>query len=314
VQQDEFELLHQDLPAQLLNVQIVEVIGLGSGPINDFFNGDNPVVRTINLRDTEAEDDLVQGEVVQRQEFEGEGTGVADTKSFDADSEGLSETVDELKETVRFQYDGVLKMELSVNSAYDELTCTPSETTELTDPTIGKSFHVVNYMAIFFVRLDLQYEIIPGVFCDIVDEDTHQIEIINNVGMDDVAGFDTFYNALDANVQDALAVCSTIAPDTSTPAQGACLENVQHNKNGKKAGLDFRFAAGRPNPFASPYTKNINFKVIGGVRSVQHFSEFFIQGMYSKGSGNSFALPTHEPIMILRDPPGMQQSFKHIIY
>ncbi len=26
--------------------------------------------------------------------------------------------------------------------------------------------------------------------------------------------------------------------------------------------------------------------------------------MFSKGPGNSFALPTHEPIMILRDPPG----------
>lgn len=37
---------------------------------------------------------------------------------------------------------------------------------------------------------------------------------------------------------------------------------------------------------------------------VKYTSVFFIEGLYSKGPGNSFALPTHEPILIIRDPPG----------
>ena len=37
---------------------------------------------------------------------------------------------------------------------------------------------------------------------------------------------------------------------------------------------------------------------------MKHVANFFVEGLYSKGPGNSFALPTHEPIMILRDPPG----------
>jgi len=39
---------------------------------------------------------------------------------------------------------------------------------------------------------------------------------------------------------------------------------------------------------------------------VSHVANFFIEGLFSKGhgNGNSFALPTHEPIMILRDPSG----------
>jgi hypothetical protein len=191
-----------------------------------------------------------------------------------------------------------------VNSTYDKLSCDNYAKSTLTDKTIGQSFHVVDYMSLFKVRIDLEYEIIPGtVFCDILDEEDHQIEIINNVGMDDVAGFLPFYNKLKDAEQEALSICSTIAPPDGT-ASGPCLVPITHNKEGKDAGLDFWFATGRPNPF-KPFTKNINFKVIGGARNVNHFAEFFIEGLYSKGDGNSFALPTHDPIMIIRDPPGM---------
>jgi hypothetical protein len=160
-------------------------------------------------------------------------------------------------------------------------------------------------MSLFKVRIDLEYEIVPGkVFCDILDQEGHKIEIINNVGMEDrVAGFIPFYNKLKKEEKEALSICSTIAPPGGT-ASGPCLVSITHNEEGKDAGLDFWFATGRPNPFGT-FTKNINFKVIGGAVDVKHFAEFFIEGLYSKGDGNSFALPTHDPIMILRDPPGM---------
>ena len=44
--------------------------------------------------------------------------------------------------------------------------------------------------------------------------------------------------------------------------------------------------------------------VIGGTEEVKHEASVFIEGLYSKGEGNTISLPTHEPIMILRDPPG----------
>ena len=46
------------------------------------------------------------------------------------------------------------------------------------------------------------------------------------------------------------------------------------------------------------------FRTLGGRKSPSHTAVFFLEGLYSKGPGNSFSLPTHEPIMILRDPPG----------
>jgi hypothetical protein len=213
--------------------------------------------------------------------------------------------VNSVKETVRFQYDGKLKMDVTLKQTDDNKTCQNNTSTDLTDPTIGKSFHVIDYMKIYKMRIDLFYEIIPGVaICDMLDAETHQVEIINNVGLDILSGFDAFYTQLDDEVKNALAVCSSIAPNKDTPAQGACLKSVKHNDQGREAGLDFHFAAGRPYPFGPTYTKNINYKVIGGVSSAQHFAEFFVEGLFSKGNGNSFALPTHEPIMVLRDPPG----------
>lgn len=47
---------------------------------------------------------------------------------------------------------------------------------------------------------------------------------------------------------------------------------------------------------------------MGGTEPVSHTAIFFIEGSYSKGPGNSFSLPTYEPIMILRDPPGGSSS------
>ena len=35
-----------------------------------------------------------------------------------------------------------------------------------------------------------------------------------------------------------------------------------------------------------------------------HKAAFVISGLYSKGPSNSFALPTHKPIMVLGDPSG----------
>ena len=48
--------------------------------------------------------------------------------------------------------------------------------------------------------------------------------------------------------------------------------------------------------------QNMFFQVSGNGASASHNAQFFIQGLFMKGEGQSFALPTVEPIMILRDP------------
>jgi len=318
VQQNVYKKLYQTLPAQVLEVQVVDFRDKPDGPekknsirytfLVDYFQGVSPKKRTIDMRETENEENLIANEIENRQEYEG-NTGTGNTESFDSAADGSAGDFDEMKETVRFQYDGVLKMEVTVDSTYDKLSCDGYEELTLADRTSSQSFHVVDYMSLFKVRIDLEYEIIPGshtslpVVCDILDQEDHKIQITNNVGIDDVAGFMPFYNKLQGKEKEALSICSNIAPPGGT-ASGPCLVSITHNEEGKDAGLDYWFATGRPNPF-KPYTKNIIFKVIGGASNVIHVAEFFIEGLYSKGDGNSFALPTHDPIMILRDPPGM---------
>lgn len=321
MQQNVYKKLYQTLPAQVLEVQVVDFRDQPDGPekenssrytfLVDYFQGVSPKKRTIDMRETENEENLIAKEIEGRKEFEG-NTGTGNTESFDSAADGSAGDFDEMKETVRFQYDGVLKMEVTVDSTYNKLSCDGYEELTLADRTSSQSFHVVDYMSLFQVRIDLEYEIIPGsetslpVVCDILDQEDHKIEITNNVGIDDVAGILPFYKKLTEEEQEALSICSTIAPPipADATASGPCLVSITHNEEGKDAGLDYWFATGRPNPF-KPYTKNINFKVIGGARDVKHVAEFFIEGLYSKGDGNSFALPTHDPIMILRDPPGM---------
>ena len=93
-----------------------------------------------------------------------------------------------------------------------------------------------------------------------------------------------------------------------------CLEDVVHDRDEQdvitgNARLNgpFYLATGRPN-IVPPYTKRIYIKTIGGTQEVEHEAIIFIEGLYSKGKGDSFALPSHEPIMILRDPPGGTSS------
>ena len=93
-----------------------------------------------------------------------------------------------------------------------------------------------------------------------------------------------------------------------------CLEDVVHDRDEQdvitgNARLNgpFYLATGRPN-IVAPYTKRIYIKTIGGTQEVEHEAIIFIEGLYSKGKGDSFALPSHEPIMILRDPPGGTSS------
>ena len=243
--------------------------------------------------------DLVDIPIDRNKLFEtdgNEGNTGTPQDNYNADATESDEDQDENKKTVRFQYDGKILMNIVVEESKDHaISCKSNED--------SRSFHVIDYMTIFKVRGNVVHEISKedGLYCDIVERNKYKVAVINNVGMDTNTGFKDFYEDLDDRTKEALAFCSSITPNNAEP-QDQCLFNITHDSNGRNAGFDSSFATGRPNLDGS--NRHIFFTIIGGTADVSHTAAFFIEGLYTKGPGNSFALPTYHPIMILRDPPG----------
>ena len=309
LEQKGFEMLHQSVPAHILEVQITNILNDGEpvGFLDHFTEG--PIIHTVNLLDTETAENVIGEEIKERKDKQG-SSGIPNPNSATNDFGGTSNTqiedTEKLKESVRFQYDGKMIMKVTLKEGDDLKDCEHYTQTE--DPDVTQSFHVLDYMKTFAVNVQLRYELIApvgadlGVYCDMVDEDKVKIQIESNIGMDDATGFLGFWNQLDSLAQTKLALCSTMPPPEGE-ASGPCLitpVNENGNYAGKKNNL---FVTGRPYPVGTS-TRFMLFKVLGVDEDVRHTSEFFIQGLFTKGPGSSFALPTHEPILVLRDPPG----------
>ena len=316
LEQPGFEMLHQGVPAQMLEVQIVDILDDSQEtitPLYEHFITEGPIIHTVNLLDTETEETVVGDEQQERKDKEG-SPGIAKTDDFDTASDNQIGDTQKLKESVRFQYDGRMIMKVTLSKPkppkiVELLDCKNYAQTEDTDVT--QSFHVLNYMTTFGVDVQLRYELIvpvndsPGVYCDQVDEEKVKIQIESNIGMDDAAGFGVFWDQLSVTDQGTLSACSTHPPPIPEDAKaaGPCLITPE-NKIGNFAGRkNIGFVTGRPYPVGRG-TRFMLFKVLGVDEDVRHTAEFFIQGLFTKGPGSSFALPTHEPIMVLRDPPG----------
>ena len=241
-------------------------------------------------------------------------TGKEDEEIENEEKESMQKLEDEEKDAtdvVRFQYDGALKMKVDFAPRADQLECdaNPSSFRD------ADSFHVIEYMTLFDVTVSLEYEILEGLFCDIVDSDV-TIEITNNLGYDSFSGSVEFKERIlttgDEGLDIALKYCNADEEcklDGKDVPCGPCYEPIQHelddegNEIGGASTRPLVFATGRPN-IVAPYTKSVIFRVFGVDVDVVHKAEVFITGLYSKGPGQSFALPTHEPIMVLHDPPG----------
>ena len=369
-----------NIPAHIMYVEVLDVVdsdGSSIFPIWQFFQGTNPIVRAIDLRDVDAEINILDNSANIS------NTGKEDEGAEETEREELA--VMERKEedqldTVRFQYDGVLNMEVVVDRSKDRYTCEKEDRPNPADYTGAQSLHVIEYMTLFTVDIKLKYQILEGVTCDIVDDDL-RVLVINNVGFDNFAGSEQFKNSITddltkaalshCNPQASVQYCSPkdlssnndecVCPPEEDPNEDKCEDScasclktcdkencadassldewetclsesnfltensecklacsdicetsgcafaVEHDINDQDENVggarvsDLLFATGRPN-IVAPYTKSMIFKVIGA--DVVHKAAIFIEGLYSKGPGNSFALPTHQPIMILRDPPG----------
>lgn len=107
-------------------------------------------------------------------------TGKEDTESIEEEKNEMKSIEDGEEEqlnTVRFQYDGTLMMDVEIDSSKNKLTChrNPSDFED------ADSFHVIDYMTVFAVNVNLKYEILNGLYCDIVDESL-QVEVTSKVG------------------------------------------------------------------------------------------------------------------------------------
>jgi len=301
------------LPAAILEVQITEIKDEAGDRINNIFTAfqDPPIIRSIDLKDVEAEKKEIGDSENGR--FEGESGTSRDNQASDNADGALEE-----EELVRFQYDGVLAMDVEFNkltATSEDITTTKCYDSKLVDDgTDFDSFHIIDYMTIFRVKIDVYHEIAVDKKCDAVD-DKYKVAVISNVGLDDesASGFDKFYSKLDTATKDILKMCSNIAPPNGV-AYGPCVYDIVHDDNGRNAAVNTELATGRPR-ILKPYTKNVVFSIIGGTEEVKHTAVVFVDGMYEEGPGDSFALPTHQPILVIRDPPGGKSyaSYKNMV-
>lgn len=160
---------YQNLPAHFLRVEIIEiqeVIGSKKERLNNIFKAFQvpPLVREIDL--LEATQKAVSlGEELDRVEEDNGNTGIEVDNPVNATA--ANDELNKQESTVRFQYDGELKMTVTIDKNEDKLDCTTYDQKF----GEGESFHVMDYMTIFKVDVALVYEIIADrLYCDIVDD------------------------------------------------------------------------------------------------------------------------------------------------
>ncbi len=178
---------YTNVPAQFLHLEVLDLLDSDGEKITlftDFFQAGpddgGPLIREIDLLETAEE--FKEYEAGEEEVIADEGnTGLQDEKEKEQEEEDLAEISAEVKgdqTTVRFQFDGKLTMKVTIDESQDKLTCENYDTSKYPKgendarPGNMRSFHVINYMTMFNVRVDLEYEIHKekNIYCDIVDD------------------------------------------------------------------------------------------------------------------------------------------------
>lgn len=265
LEQESYKQEFGNLPAAILEVQITEIIDTMTdtrlNAIHAAFQ-DPPVIRSIDLRDTSTKNEAIEDS--NEDQFVGDsGTGTKDAKNTsDVDSEGAQED----DATVRFQYDGILKMDVEYTPVGGSVLPDLKDCDKLDLDDEVDSFHVMDYLTLFYVRVDLEYVLIErsdpsmSLTCDII-ENNITVSVASNLGIDSDTSFKAFWKEQDTATQKALSFCS----DDPNYGSGACVFDVRMNSEGVDAGVSVdktsdqenradngtivtSLATGRPNP------------------------------------------------------------------
>jgi hypothetical protein len=275
-------------------------------------------LKTIDLKDGAAEEDLEEDSTSTTQAQGGETTTPQEAAiSAEADTEEADQE-EELRR-VHFQYDGTPKF--SVQVSYDQKKTCAAATYIIDDGTAGvpssipcHSFHVLETAQAFTVTMTLEREIIPDtIFCDIVSEEL-ELLMYNKLGPSDGdKEIWAAYKGLSDNEKSLYERCSF---------PGGCNLNIAHDLDIDAAKLNiteatkFNAHATYPDPDSADsqqlitgppensadagYLRSLVFEVEG----ISHTACVLVTGDYALEELQSIALPTHKPLLIIRDPPG----------
>jgi len=296
--QDRYRQEHNVI-AQFVEVRVEDV----RGPDGD---SRGPIVRklslsqdtSIDLRDVEEEDEFGSESLP-----EGVGDRTDENPLTAIDDEGaiagaLKEEEEKEKErtdlkTVRFQYDGQDHLRTVFGDRTESEGCGSNAASESVD---SYSFHVIRMLSLFELKIfawqDYGYADIP--LCTKYEPNT-TIVIQNEVGISDSPGDRKWIEKIEVKPElNALA-------KRIRECNPSCEVVLEMDENGSNAQASKLLVSGQPNPF-NDNTKSL-FATLAK-SGVRHMADVVVTGDFELTGGFTVAIPSHKPILVLRDPPG----------
>jgi len=306
--QSSVKAIHQ-VPATVLQVRLIDMVDLSDDTkqytgVKDHF-GEEEEVKTIDLTE----------KFEQRDNSTGTESSTMYLRNSNQDEALLQSEINDEEDKelenqlVRFQYDGVLKSSLVITG--DAVgTCVASGYTPGIPEEVGcNSFHVLTSGRRYDYKLNLEYDILPGVVeaCDVVGEDL-TVRMINGLGL--IPGDNRLwaeYHSLSDDTFQELSDCDQ--------RSGGCQLSIDHDENNstlhqsnaravhKLPGIlePKRVRVGPPQTSTNAgYLKYLGFSIGDNT----YTACVLIEGVYALKELQSIGLPTHKPLLIIRDPPG----------
>ena len=324
--QDQYRQEH-NVVAQFVDLSVDDIRGRDG-------NSRGPIIRalstsrdsSIDLRDLEEEDELASNATPEGAGSDTSGTmsnGNSTASSLDAtevvgnstnattgkvtmgneNTTAIITALDEKDEAeaevadlkvVRFQYNGQDHLRTVFGERADITGCGSDAESKYVD---SYSYHVIGMLSLFEVRVfawqEFGYDDIP--VCTKYEPNT-TIFIDSEVGVANSQLDRLWIEMIDAKPEYAglaerLRDCS--------PLESICQVVLEMDSTGSNAQASKLLVSGQPNPFQDN-TKSLQVTL----GSVRHQADVVVTGDFELPGGFTVAIPSHKPILVLRDPPG----------
>jgi hypothetical protein len=276
--QDGFRKQHSVI-AQVVDLKLTSVRGFEDNAPRPVFVSAFPGVKTIDLRIQESSGNYPTPVNNRPQNLEPNAA-----QAEEDEAEKLNQML------VRFQHNGTDFIKTTFGNMATG-NCTGSSVPGYS----SSSYHIVEKLQPMIVTIELSqnfgYSDIP--VCTKYPEGTN-ITIQNLVGVSD--------STVDQDWLEMIRSSGYAGQvDTLKKCNPSCTKTLSYDAYGEGAYVVDVFISGQPNPVA-PFSKNFIVRVPNSGRS--HRSEVVVTGDFELPGGLSVSLPTHMPLLALRDPPG----------